>query len=121
MAIKIDKDYQSAGDKFRVLTQDKGFGRGKSERGTMKDTRQGVMTMTQEQVYTFEHYRPAYPETGDYVVVHRGTFEDNRDLFSPSLVRARDFYAVDDADALLKAEQAAATIPALFQGFNDAE
>ena len=32
MAIKIDRDYNSPGDKYRVLTQDPGFGRGKSER-----------------------------------------------------------------------------------------
>lgn len=37
IAIKIDRDYQSAGDRFRVLTQDKGFGRGKSERGLSLD------------------------------------------------------------------------------------
>jgi hypothetical protein len=71
------------------------------------------------QVYTFEHYRPAYPQTGDRVRVHRGTLEENHDSFNPSLVRARDFYASDDVAALAKAVQAAETIPARFEGFAD--
>jgi hypothetical protein len=73
------------------------------------------------QIYTFEHYRPAYPQTGDHVVVHRGTFDANRDNFSPSMVRAREFYATNDADAFEKGKQAAASIPAQFGGFNDGE
>lgn len=77
-----------------------------------------IMTTQPEPIYTFEHYRPAFPQTGDHVVIHRGTFEDNRESFSPSLVRARGFYATDDADALNKGQQAAAAIPATFQGFN---
>ena len=70
------------------------------------------------QIYTFEHFRPAYPEQGDHAVLHRGTFDANRDSFSPSMIRARDFYAIDDVEAFEKAQQAAATIPALFGGFN---
>lgn len=77
--------------------------------------------MANQTIYTFEHFRPAFPMTGDHVVIHHGTFEDNRDSFSPSLVRARDFYASDDADALSKGQQAAATLSAQFDGFNDAE
>lgn len=72
-----------------------------------------------EPIYTFEHFRPAFPLTGDHVVIHRGTFEDNRDSFNPSMIRARDFYAIDDAEAVSKAQQAAATIPANFGGFSD--
>ena len=37
MAIKIDKDRNSAGDKFRISTHDTGFGRGASERGLTLD------------------------------------------------------------------------------------
>lgn len=77
--------------------------------------------MTNQTIYTFEHFRPAFPQTGDHVVIHRGTFEDNRESFSPSLVRARDFYAIDDAEALSKGQQAASTIPAIFEGLNDVE
>jgi hypothetical protein len=72
-------------------------------------------------IYTFEHFRPAYPQQGDHVVLHRGTFEANRESFSPSLVRARDFYADNDAEAFEKGQQAAATIPATFEGFNSDE
>jgi hypothetical protein len=37
MAIKIDKDHNSHGDKFRVTTHDPGFGRGASAGGLTLD------------------------------------------------------------------------------------
>lgn len=72
-----------------------------------------------QSIYTLEHYRPAFPLTGDHVVIHRGTFEDNRDNLSPSMVYARDFYATNDAEALSKGEQASALMSATFYGFNE--
>lgn len=75
--------------------------------------------MSPMQIYTFEHYRPAFPQKGNHAVIHRSDFESNRECFSASLVRARDFYAANDTEALTKGQQAAATIPATFGGFNE--
>lgn len=70
-------------------------------------------------VYTFEVFRPAYPQTGRQSVLHRGDFEANRDSFSPSLVFARDFYARDDAEAATIASEAASLSKSEHLGFND--
>lgn len=73
--------------------------------------------MMTQQIYTYEQYKPAYPMTGNYVQVHRGTFEDNRDSLSPSMVYGRDFYADNDEHALLLGAQCAELVKAEFQGF----
>jgi len=67
-------------------------------------------------VFTFEKFRPAFPATGAKAVVHVGTFEENRDSFSPSMVFARDFYAENLAQALEIGERAAEISKAEFLG-----
>jgi hypothetical protein len=72
-----------------------------------------------QQVYTYEQYKPAHPQTRNLVTIHRGTFEENRDSLSPSMVYGRDFYASDDAHALALGRQCAQMVQAEFVGFSE--
>lgn len=73
--------------------------------------------MTQRAIYTYEQYRPAYPLTGNFVRLFRGTLEANRDYLNPSTIYARDFYADSDAHAEELGAKCAAMVQAEFEGF----
>jgi hypothetical protein len=73
------------------------------------------------QIYTYEQYKPAYPQTGNFVRLFRGTFEANRDYLSPSMVYARDFYADSDQQAEWLASRCALLVDAEFEGFEFAD
>ena len=75
--------------------------------------------MNRQQIYTYEQYRPAYPQTGNYVRLFRGTFEENQDSLNPSSVYARDFYATNDDHALELGTMCATLVKAQFEGFED--
>lgn len=73
----------------------------------------------QRPIYTYEQYRPAYPMSGNFVRLFRGTFEDNRDSLNPSMVYARDFYASSDDHALELGRKCAELVSAEFEGFEE--
>jgi hypothetical protein len=54
MAIKIDRDHNSHGDKFKVSTHDPGFGRGKTER---KLTLEQALELVRHYYMVPEHVR----------------------------------------------------------------
>lgn len=70
-----------------------------------------------QQIYTYEQYKPAYPQQGNYVRIHRGTLDENRDALNPSMVKGRDFYAGNDDHALALGQQCAEAVSAEFEGF----
>jgi len=70
-------------------------------------------------IYTYEQYKPAYPQSGNFVGLHRGTLEENRDSLNPSTVYSRDFYAVDDNHALELGKKCAELVDAEFIGFDE--
>jgi len=55
--------------------------------------------------YTFEHFYPCYPSRGEFGRVHVGTFEENRDFLSPSMIRTREFMAANKKEAENKVRQ----------------
>jgi hypothetical protein len=46
--------------------------------------------MTASRRFTLELFAPAFPNKGRYVRAHRGTFEENRDFFNPSMISTKE-------------------------------
>jgi hypothetical protein len=66
--------------------------------------------------YTFETFKPAYPNKGTKTRLHRGTFEENRDFLNPSMIRVREFEARNDKHAKTLAQAASAVMGFKFEG-----
>lgn len=68
--------------------------------------------MTNDQkIYTLEIYRTPYDRTRK-VTTHKGRADENRDAFSPGMIRAREYYAANQREAWQKARAVAKALSA---------
>ena len=56
-------------------------------------------------IYTIEIYNPPYPNMSDHYRVHVGSFEDNRDNLSPTMIATQEVQASNVKCARVRARE----------------